>query len=487
MPLSLSDVVEIIGRQFWRMVLIGGLCAGAAGWALLSASPTFEARTLLLYKLGREYLYVPSAGTVTPGVRAPDPGDMMQIIGAEMQIVANRHLKRRFLEEFGVQRIFPDATSDPEAMEAAIDALRGLVTVSLIPNTLMVQILVRHEDPAVAAEMANKLVDLYLESRGAVFSQRDTDFLRTRLKMAREGEDRFAAEIRALLGGVDPLVFDTDRDIRISRRTALEKEIAEVETRIVSVTNRMEELEGAVATLTPTIVEYRNVERNPVVLEAEARIVALEAEHVAAAASLGAAHPTVLALSRQIEGARQIVQNEPAETESGGRIAANPVRMRAEMDLAEARIERRELEARHAHLVSERDANALALAQAASVSSELARLQRMADLQREEAAQYDARLRDSIAEETQGASSLGSVRILERATPPSTPVGAPKSVRLIIAVLFGGIVGLLVGALSYFSRPTILTPDMLERRLRAPVLAEIGWRRTGRSALGQGN
>lgn len=483
MSLSLADVAEIVGKQFWRMVLVGSLCAAGAGWALLSMQPTFEARTLLLYKLGREYLYVPDVVETSPGVRSPDPGDLMQIIGAEMQIVVNRELRRRFIEEFGVDRIFPGATPETLPIDTAIEALRSIVTVALIPNTLMVELRVRHGDPATAAEMANLLVDFYLDRRGAVFLQRDSDYFRARLENARLDVERMDAKIRGLLDGADPLVFETNRDILIGRQATIEAEIAAVETNISSIENRRQKLEADVAALTATVVEYRTFERNPIVAEADSRIVALQAQRTATAASLGASHPTVRALEREIEGLREVLKSAPAEIETGGRTGTNPARQRSEIALADATVELRELEARRAHLLREREVNAVALARAASVSSELAAMQRAVNLQLNEVARFDARLRDSLSEETQGRNSLGSVRILERASPPAIPIGAPISVRLIAALLFGGVIGLAAGVLSYLARPTILTPRMLEQRLEAPVLAEISWRRRGRSAM----
>lgn len=480
MSLSLSDAAEIVAKQFWRMALIGGLCAAAAAWALLATTPTYEARTLLLYKLGREYLFIPDAGEASPGVRSPNPGDLMQIIGAEMQIVVNRDLRRRFVEEFGPDRIFADAGDDPETIDNIVEALRGMVSVSLIPNTLMVEIRVRHQDPEIASEMANTLVDLYLDRRNQVFFQRDSEYFRARLTAAQSGVQDFEERIRDLLGGVDPLVFQTDLDIRVARQSALEAQIADVEANVAGLTIRRQEIERELSALEPTIVEFRSLDRNPVVSAAQTRMLTLQAEREAAAASLGAAHPTVRSLEREIEGLRQVMAREPAEVETGGRIASNPARLRAEANLVDTNAALREYEARRDHLVRERDANAMALARAAQLSSELTGLQRVAELQNAQAAQLDARLRESVAEESQGREAFGSVRILERASAPMFPVGPPRSIRLMVALLVGGIVGLAVGVLSYLARPTVLTARMLETRLGAPALAEIPWRRPGR-------
>lgn len=486
MSLSISDIAEIIGRHFWRMVLLGGLCAGAAGWALLSATPTYEARTLLLYKLGREYIYVPEVGETSSGVRSPDPGDLMQLVGAEMQIFVNSDLRRRFLETFGIERVFPDldtsASTDEKTLNGAVQDLSRIVTVGLIPNTVLAEVRVRHGDPEIAAEMANALVDLYLTRRAEVFNQRDSSYFRKRLAAARRGAEDIEFKRRDLMGGLDPLVFETEREIHIARQSLLETQIAEAEAAIAGLSSRRAALDYAVETLPPTVVEYRNVERNPIVSNAQSRVLILTPERDAAVASLGPAHPNVRAIDREIEGLRQVAASQPAEVEVGGRIALNEARIRAEVEQTNVAAALREMEARRDHLIAEREANAAELAQAAAVYSELSALKQAAEIQLSQVAKFEARLSDSTADEASGGDSLGSVRILERAAPPAIPIDPPKSVRLIVAVLFGGIVGLAAAALSYLSRPTVLTPRMLEQSLGAPTLAEIDWRRPRRGA-----
>jgi len=475
---SLSDFAEIIARQFWRMALVGALCAGAAAWALLTMTPVFEARTLLLYKLGREYLFVPDVGEVGPGVRAPDPGDLQQIVGAEMQIIANRDLRRRFVAEFGVERIFPGMIPGPEAEAMAADALGGMVSVGLIPNTLMVDVRVRHPDPAVAADMANTLVSLYFERRNAVFAGRDADYYRSRLVSAQAAVDRLADETRRLLDGGDPLSFETERGILVARQATLQSQIAEDEALKTGLAVRLASLESDLATLPDTVVEYRTLDRNPVVSAAQSRIVTLAAQREATTATLGGGHPTVQALTREIDALQRSVADEPAEIEVGGRIATNPIRARAEGEVFALRAQFGEVEARLAHLGAELARNAAALSEAAAVLPDLTALQRAADLQAGQLAEFDARLRDVTAEAAQGGTPLGSVRVLERATPPIDPVGAPKSVRLLVSLILGGALGFAAGMAAHFSRPTILTAGMFERRLGAPVLAEITRRST---------
>jgi uncharacterized protein involved in exopolysaccharide biosynthesis len=481
--LSLSDLAEIVAKQFWRMALVGVVCAGAAAYGLLSAPDVFEARTVLLYKLGREYIYVPETGETTQGVRAPDPGDLQQIVAAEMQIVANRELHRSVLERVGLERLFPDLVGVEGAVDLASDALRGMVSVSLIPNTLMVDMRVRHTDPQIAADVANTLVEVYLTRRSTVFAQRDSAYFRDRLEAAIAGSAEVEANIRTLLGGRDVLTFETERAILVARQTAFQTQIAEAEAEMSGLTARRETTRDLVAGMPETVVEYRVVDRNPARAAVEARTLTLEAERDAATQSLGAGHPTVRALSREIEALQRAIDAEPEEIETGGRIAANPRRAQAASTLAEVEGRIAELERRLSHLREELERNRAALAAAAALDPQLERLQSAARNQRDRIAEFDARLRDSEAEELRGFTPDGSVRVLERAVPPLNDIGTPKTVRLAAALVFGAIMGLGAGLAGHFLKPTAVTAGMLERRLGgAPVLAEIGRRPARRAA-----
>lgn len=478
MSFSASDIVEIIAQQFWRMVLVGALCAGAIGWLMWSSTPLYEARTLLLYKLGSEYLYFPSDGETTPGVRAPDPGDLSQIIGAEMQIVVNRELRRRLIAEIGVLRVFPgfppEAADSEEWLDTGAEMLRGMVTVGLVPNTQMVDIRMRHGDPVIAAELANGLVDLYLKSRLEIFTQRDSEYFRGRLGLAKEQARIVENRIRALLGDVDPLLFETEQEILISRQSTLQREIADIESALVGAQATKASLERELAGMPETIVEYREIQRNPVIVAAENRVVVLEAERSAIIATLGRTHPSVRTLEREIEALRLAAQDKEAQVEVGSRIISNPMWLRARTQFEETLTRLRELEARREHLTAELQTNSAALAAKAAIASELAALEAAAERQREQVSHFDLRLSDSLAEETQGGTPLGSVRILERAQPVLAPVGPPRSVKMILAVIVGGFIGVAAGALAYFSRMTVLSTHMLEQRLGAPALAELG-------------
>ena len=176
---------------------------------------------------------------------------------------------RKIASGVGVERIFPGMIPGPEAEAMAADALGGMVSVGLIPNTLMVDVRVRHPDPAVAADMANTLVSLYFERRNAVFAGRDADYYRSRLVSAQAAVDRLADETRRLLDGGDPLSFETERGILVARQATLQSQIAEDEALKTGLAVRLASLESELATLPDTVVEYRTLDRNPVVSAAQ--------------------------------------------------------------------------------------------------------------------------------------------------------------------------------------------------------------------------
>lgn len=473
--MSIGDLAEIVAKQFRLMLLVALAAAGVAAYALLSGAPNFESRALLLYTLGREYVYVPSE--TDAGGRAPDPGNLQNAVFAEMKILANPNVRREAAERLGADRLAPSLSGDPAQLDAAAAVMTSAVAVELIPNSFIVQVSARNPDPALAAEMVNTVIDVYRERRNAVFDARNSAYFERLLSGAQEAAAETRATLRRVLSGDDALVFETERDGLVARLTALRQQAATLEVEQAGLESRVAQLRRELETLAPTVVAYRDTNRNPLVTEAQARIFTLEAQREAAARTVGARHPSVAAIDAEIVALREAIAREPAEVEVGGRTAVNPLYDRVQNTFHEARIALDEVVARLVEVDSAIAAGEARLADVAARSEQVALLQRIAVQQEDAIAVLSQRLREVSALETLDPGDGGNVRVLEKAEPTVEPVGVPKKIRLVLAILFGGAVGAITGFAAYFMRPTILSASMLERRLGAPALGEIEFSR----------
>ena len=470
----LIELAETCARYFWRIVFVFSLITGAVAYAVFGAPSVYETRTMLLYKLGREYIYVPEVQEL--GARAPDPGDLQLAVNAEMQILNGGDLRVEVIDRIGPTVLFPELEGEPDARVLAFGALTESVAVSLITGSYIVQLVVRHGDPDMAALIANELVAVYLDRRRQIFQTDSAATLTAQLELAEREVDTREAELAGLLDGGDILSFETLRDIAVAEQRLLEQQVLEAEAKLAALDDQAELIESELAGLEPMVVEARERSLNPVRREARVAELTLEAERRALAGQLGAGHPQVLAVSREIEALDALVAGEPEEVQSVQRSTANPLWLQAQADRFQLRLERADAEARQTFLQRRLEQNRERLSQASLRTGSVEIARDKLRLQREQVAELYTRAREAAGREEVGEGEQTNIRIIERAEAPIKPIGAPKSVRLVISVLLGGLGALAYLMATYFSRQTIQSAANAQDRLGMPVLGEIEYR-----------
>ena len=470
----LTELAELCARQFWRLVAVFAVVTGAVAFALLSAEDIYEARSLLLFKLGREYIYVPDVEEL--GARAPDPGDLQLAVNAEMQILNGSELREAVVDRLDVAAIYPDLAGEPEARTLALQSLNDAISISLITGSYIVQLTVSHPDPQMAARIANELVDVYFERRRDIFRTVDADILRAQLS---DAENEIAArerELSELLNGGNILSFETLRDIAVSEQQQIGEELLEVEA-LLSALDEQEglirsELEG----IDPVVTDQRERALNPIVQDARSAELVLEAERRALIAQLGANHPQVTAIAREIEALGELAADQPGEVQTVQRTSSNPLWLQAQGDRFSNRLQRAEAEARRSFLSTRDEQNRERLTDMSQRAGAVELARQKLELQRQQVADLYTRLREATARERLD-NDQTNIRIIEAATPPLEPVGAPKKVRVVIAGLLGGFTALAFLLASYFLRQSASSAAGIRQRAGVPVLGEIEYRR----------
>lgn len=203
---------------------------------VLQQPPVFQARSLILFALGREYVYVPdAAGT---GAKAPNPGDFQGVVNAEMLLLDNPKLSRTALETVGVQRVYPGLPDSEEALQQAVLWLQGATTVELITGSYVVKVAVRHTDPEIAAELANALTRTFLHNRRALYTTRETNRLQARLEAVTAQAAEVNGEIFSLLGGLDPEFIAADLHKTSEDQANLSRLLREARTNLAALEAR---------------------------------------------------------------------------------------------------------------------------------------------------------------------------------------------------------------------------------------------------------
>ena len=85
-------------------------------------SPTYEAKSSLLVKFGREYIYRPEVGERGPDMRSLFPLNQEEVINSEIQILTSRDLIEKVITTLKVENIYPDLVEAPPKTMTPLEA-----------------------------------------------------------------------------------------------------------------------------------------------------------------------------------------------------------------------------------------------------------------------------------------------------------------------------------------------------------------------------
>jgi uncharacterized protein involved in exopolysaccharide biosynthesis len=172
---NIRDILSLIFKRKYTILAVFIIVFGSVLlWALL-APRVFEAKSILLVKLGREFM------RTSEGTGGSPQGLMIQpetIMKSEISILTSRDLIQRVIESVGAGNIYQGAKkTDEKASQAAISSFEQDLNVSSVPNSGLIQVAFTHRDPATAAQVVNTLVEKFKDKHLDVFGGKTTAFL----------------------------------------------------------------------------------------------------------------------------------------------------------------------------------------------------------------------------------------------------------------------------------------------------------------------
>lgn len=243
--LSAADLAEIIFAHAGLALTAGLVAALGLGWALLAQPPVYEARELLLYRLGRDFVYVPDAPV--SGLRTPDPGGLDLFINAEMALLDSGRVRAVALERL-IAAGTVTASTEAER-EDLLERLEGSTSVQRLTGSHLVDLRLRDTDPAFASALMTALIEAYLATRGEIAGQDPPGFLADRIAEARARLKSLDIRIAGLSGTTSPEAHAAALDRLVAAVSTAQQDLATAEALIAGLRARVEELARMTADL----------------------------------------------------------------------------------------------------------------------------------------------------------------------------------------------------------------------------------------------
>ena len=192
---TLRDFLAILFKHKTKILVIFVSIVAVVTVVSFLLPPTYEAKSRVLVKFGREYLYSPEVGDKGQSISFGQEQNQESILNSETEILTSRDLADRVIGSIGVEKLYPDLigktySNGVTPKDVAIIQFGKKLSVEGVKKSNVIDVSFQHKDPHLAAQVVNLLVDYFKDKHLQAYSGLKSSFLeeqlgeyRQRLKM----------------------------------------------------------------------------------------------------------------------------------------------------------------------------------------------------------------------------------------------------------------------------------------------------------------
>ena len=483
---SLRDFLCVLFKRKTLILLFffATVCTVAIGTFLFD--PVYEASSEILVKVGRENLYVPPTGNVTPVISL----NREEQINSEIEIIRSRSLLEQVVLALGPSTVYEDLEDEgpgilsrflgntqpqPSPVDRALLLLEKALNVEAIKKSNVIEISFEHKDPRMAPAVVNKLVSLYLDRHLDVhktphsyaFFQEQSQLLENKLKQVEAQLEAFKKQHNVTsLAEERSLLLRQESDLRVSLNQTLSSQ-AETE-------NRINQLQKHLASVPENIPQGEEIDHNPFILSTlQARLVELELKEK----DLLTKYTEESRLVKNVREETQMVREKLAEQEtkrygktSSGR---NVTYQRLQEEFLRNQTDKKALIAKKETQETQLAEYQRKLEKLNRIEVELTQLQEQVDVNRQNYRLYLTKFEESRISDAMDTEKITNVTQIQSAQVPLKPVKPRVLLNLVLGIFLGAFGGLGLAFFLEYLDEGLEKPEDVEKALHLPVLASI--------------
>ena len=461
---GVMDVVALLMRELVLMAIIFVVIVAIGTAAIFSLKKTYSAGATLFVGIGQEYAYQPRVGAADAG-SLPNASEVAQ---SEAAILNSLEVKQRVVRAMGLETFHSTPTNPAAAARAeasAVQAVSNALKISVTPESPVIGLSYRSEDPRQAAQVLNTVIDQYLTYRREVFRDRTTPAIRSQ-------RAAFENELEAADRAYEDFLKTNDIGDFATAKAALSQSYQVVFAERLSVQAQLNQASQRLATLigqqarTPAEIALQqdlNVSAQDQILQLRTEREQLLSRYQRDAAPVQEIEARIRQLQAFVETGTSVGAKEV-------RTGPNPIWVELETSRISTLAERNALSARLVVLNSQLEELTRKQTRLTDLESQNATLSGNREVLSQSIREFQLRETQSRADSQMVSAGADNVTVIERAQPPMT--GRSLKLPLLMAlVLFAGFTALCAGLLRVFLRRGILTRSSAQRTFGLPVLA----------------
>jgi uncharacterized protein involved in exopolysaccharide biosynthesis len=172
---TLRDFLAILFKHRTKILVVFFSVVITVTGVTFLLSPTYEAKSSVLVKFGREYLYRPEVGDKGPMISFGQEQNQEPILNSEIEILTNQDLMDKVITTIGVAKLYPEFVEPswvltarmffaPEGVtpkDLAIVKFGKKLSVEGVKKSNVINVSFQHKNPHLAAQVVNLLLDSF--------------------------------------------------------------------------------------------------------------------------------------------------------------------------------------------------------------------------------------------------------------------------------------------------------------------------------------
>ncbi len=466
--LSIIDILLMLWRAKWIMIFVSIPFLAAAIAFALTMPTKFEASSRIQVTAGSERVFDPIVGRVQASILSQE-----EITESEIELLRSPVIADRVLQKLGLEVVYPKIyeawekapqADRPMIYEEAVVALQKDFYAGATPKNPVIRTSYRNENPVVAADVLNTLIETYLSYRAELFAKDDKGFLSGERKAA-SGKLREAdTAILQFLSSNKIGDFDTEKSSIATRYASVTDEILKVQAQKSEVDGKLAATVAQLAMTEPTIDLNRETTHGQ-------ELFALKTQREQLLATYKPGTPQIDAIDRQITRVEKLIAEQG---QTGARVQRGPNELYQELETRRTNLESDSLamKKRFEELLRQKKEIETRQLQLTRLEPRYQELLRDRSIQDNQVRTLTIREEEERLKRNAAKADFENIQILE---PARTPARGKSKKKLIAAagLIFGMGTGLMFALLWIFTRSTLPTAGSVARTSGLPVLASV--------------
>ncbi len=219
---NLRGILHAFFKHKKKFIIIFLLFLISGLYLLFNAVPVFESRGSMLVKFGQG---------ARPEMNMPDNrpielarNDRKEIIESYVRILQSHDLLSDVASDVGIERLYPSMNGPSKELatqNAVMNLLDGDMNIYTGDESNLIEVYVENGDPAIAAQFAKKLMEMFIIRQAEVYNNVQSSFLDTQIEAMRDRLAKSREKLRTFKGEKGISAIDEEMAELLKEKTSL--------------------------------------------------------------------------------------------------------------------------------------------------------------------------------------------------------------------------------------------------------------------------